>query len=544
MAVIQDSGSRAARPRLRRLDIRGFRGLESISLELSAATCIIGPISSGKSAVADAIRMLFHSGRGAGSLRLSEWDFSRSQLADDELLFDVKALLGPIDNDADESPADLLDLIEYCDEETLEPSLEPSPASMKAVQLGFQGKWSPSEGTFSYEHYSPKLSRPGELRRVRTDTRDWLGVNVIGAGRSFWNELAPHSHSSFHRLLVAADADIPGAAQLVADALGGAGARLSRQQGFTQSLSRLETRLTETTGTDRLGLRLGAGLSSRMGALSKLSLVTETDSPLELEGSGTASAAILSALLEVGGLGVVIVDAPEASLPPTLQRSLVAKLISEADQSIVITHSPSIISLFDPEEIIVLRGSKKPLVLKTELDNMSSAGQLRRFWRSRPDFMACLTGKWALLVEGPSDLITYGRVLEHVSRSEKDMADLLGMWMLDGGGTDAVHLLKFLERCGVRTCMILDGDKEGGELRNFQMAASRVVQLPDGKDLEDLLLECTDDGTLRSRIEALRTKKAETLEHVAVASQILESGDPEPFVLLFRRILQAIHQGS
>jgi putative ATP-dependent endonuclease of OLD family len=531
--------------RLISLSIERFRRFDRVQLRFPQRLCILGGLSSGKTTLADAIRILFHPGRGAGRLRLNEWDFfDREPAAGERATFDIQGLVGPLSKNLVGAPPFILDLLEYADEETLQPTESPQPSTSRVVRLGVRGYWDPQEGTLEYDHYSPKLSIGDSLVSIPANARAWFGVSVIGSRRVFREELSPHSRSSIARLLEARGARLPEVSRAFASLLGNAGGEVSKRADVGSVLEQLDRRLSGLVGSNDLGLQFGVGVSSSGSALTHLSLLTETGLPLELEGGGISSAAVLAALLELAGSGVLVIDSPETSLPPPVQRAAIGRVLSEERQVLVTTHSPSVTSLFTPDEILVLRNPGTPVLLRDLLSKISSAGQLRKFWRTRPGYLAALSGTWTLIVEGAGDAVVYERMLTEVARREGTFADLLGFWILDGGGTDSTHLLEFLRECGVLTCALVDGDKKGRELQNFVRASSVLVTLEPGEDLESLLSSCTTDPQLGARIGRLKANKGNIEEYMVITDEIISDGHFEPFVALFTKVLTSVQEFS
>lgn len=79
--------------RIRRVDIRGFRGVRELSLAPGPRTVILGPNNAGKSTILEALDLLLHSGRGRSRPQPSEIDYFGR---DPSRGFQVEAVLGDL----------------------------------------------------------------------------------------------------------------------------------------------------------------------------------------------------------------------------------------------------------------------------------------------------------------------------------------------------------------------------------------------------------------------------------------------------------------
>jgi len=131
------------------------------------------------------------------------------------------------------------------------------------------------------------------------------------------------------------------------------------------------------------------------------------DVPLRLSGAGREEAAHLSLLL-AGDLDVVLLDEPATNLSPAAQATVLGALRARATvgrQTIVITHSPSLVPLDGPADLRhVLRMTRGPAgqTRAHRLRGTTSGTVLTRTLRLNK-VREALFANGVLLVEGPSD---------------------------------------------------------------------------------------------------------------------------------------------
>jgi len=121
----------------------------------------------------------------------------------------------------------------------------------------------------------------------------------------------------------------------------------------------------------------------------------------------TSAMAIFDALPK--DANILAIDEPEAHLHPSSQRSLAKMLKQMTGQKIIVTHSPTIASSFEPDEIVVIRADG--IAAQPERGFLNEeASMVARWWVGRR--LEPLTAAIVIAVEGPSDRIIVNRVAD------------------------------------------------------------------------------------------------------------------------------------
>ena len=127
---------------------------------------------------------------------------------------------------------------------------------------------------------------------------------------------------------------------------------------------------------------------------------------IERQSSGLAQLAVFVVALRVAATrsAIVIVDEPETSLHPHAQRSLASAIQRESHQSIIATHSSSVLSRADVRNVVRLKReggnveAKRPSTLSA-----NDATKLARY--ATPETAEAFFARTVIFAEGPSDYL-------------------------------------------------------------------------------------------------------------------------------------------
>ncbi|MFI4993111.1 MAG: ATP-dependent endonuclease [Solirubrobacterales bacterium] len=190
--------------------------------------------------------------------------------------------------------------------------------------------------------------------------------------------------------------------------------------------------------------------------------------PLQFSGAGRWEALVLSTALTGDGT-VTILDEPAINLHPTLQRRLLQTIREGSSQTLLITHSPSLVPAgrqAEIEQIVRLTRDKQRTTLHRarfdqafgrEADTLAS--KIRQIMLGSTDVRALLFANAALLVEGDTEFGALDIWLSRVASEEGILSpyDLnLVIAAADGDGAFGTYA-SYLDMFGVPWAILSDG---------------------------------------------------------------------------------------
>ena len=340
--------------RITRIEIRNFRSIRHLIVDLGETTVFVGPNNAGKTAILDALRIALTRRWGQRGTGFSEYDIHLAIDADDPkmssgVIIDLRSKESKPGEWAAAISEDLADIIQV-DLNT----------NRRSVALRTRYVWSEDTGAYepSWEFLDakrePLVGR--SARRVNLD-RFWryLPVFYLGALRDVGDEFSPRSQF-WGRLLKALEipAGLESRALRVLDLLN---RRLLKADTRLRKIAKTLSATTGISARDREG-----SLDLRMVPLKIWDLISraeiilrnEPDSPwlpLRRQGQGIQSLSIvflfqafvdhvLRELYEPDSEPVLALEEPETHLHPQAARTLWRHVQALAGQKIVTTHSP------------------------------------------------------------------------------------------------------------------------------------------------------------------------------------------------------------
>ena len=340
--------------RVTRIEIRNFRSIRHLAVDLSETTVFVGPNNAGKTAILDALRIALTRRWGQRGTGFTEYDVHLADDASDPKKSDgVSIELHAEESESGEWPdavAADLDQIVQLDMNT----------GLRSIVLQTRCKWNEDSGSFepSWEFLNVKrepLAGRG-ARRVNLD-RFWryLPVFYLGALRDVGDEFSPRSQF-WGRLLKALEipAGLESRALRVLDLL---------NRRLLEADPRLKNIAETLSGATSIAVRDGGGgLGLRMVPLKTWDLLSKAEIilrnapdqpwlPLRLQGQGIQSLSViflfqafvehlLRELYEQDSEPVLALEEPETHLHPQAARTLWAHVAALPGQKIVTTHSP------------------------------------------------------------------------------------------------------------------------------------------------------------------------------------------------------------
>ena len=340
--------------RVTRIEIRNFRSIKHLVVDLGETTVFVGPNNAGKTAILDALRIALTRRWGQRGTGFTEYDVHLAHDTDDpKTSAGVSIEIHVKESERDEWPNAVKEDLAHIVQLDLN-------TEIRSIVLRTRCAWNEDSGSFepSWEFLNVKrepLAGQG-ARRLNLD-RFWryLPVFYLGALRDIGDEFSPRSQF-WGRLLKALEipAGLESRAQRVLDLLN---RRLLKADPRLQDIAETLSRVTRIAARDRDG-----GLHLRMLPLKTWDLLSKAEIilrnapdqpwlPLRRQGQGIQSLSViflfqafvdhlLHELYEEGSEPVLALEEPETHLHPQAARTLWAHVDKLPGQKIITTHSP------------------------------------------------------------------------------------------------------------------------------------------------------------------------------------------------------------
>jgi hypothetical protein len=401
-----------------------------------------------------------------------------------------------------------------------------------SLAIGFRAEWNVNEeeantlcGFPDHGWKAASREQRDALRVVWLPAyRDPARLLQMGANRGFWAKL-------FATMNI--DASIHKAIQEVETAL--------KTFTGTQDMGTLLGQLRDALATlipevDKQAFSLGfQGSSSERDLLGEFEVLVSHGGPslpIQKQSNGLIQLAVFVFALKVianDPKAILLVDEPEISLHPQAQRSLSTACRKLPNQSIIATHSPSILDRADMRGVVRLHGSKGAVTVARAagLSN-DEASRLARFVNPLTA-EACFARK-VVLVEGYSDRVA---LLHLANRLNRDLdAEGVSIIAMDGGGAVGTYLRLFGQTgLKLKVLGLCDEDQEANWLSQLQKAGigatDRVSMKAAGfmvcvKDLEQEFVRALG----LTSAQAITTSEGEAASFTAFQKQPAHSTAP------------------
>jgi putative ATP-dependent endonuclease of the OLD family len=154
--------------------------------------------------------------------------------------------------------------------------------------------------------------------------------------------------------------------------------------------------------------------------------------------------ALLPYIADLRGSGSVIfaMEEPEIALPPHAQRRMVDFVTKTMGQTIVTSHSPYVIELFGPQEIVVLNRDDAGTLTSCAID-LGDDIKPKKYREQGRQFAEAVLANAVLVVEGGTEVALYHAVADVLDASNApgyQHPDLAGLTIFDAGGDRAVPM--------------------------------------------------------------------------------------------------------
>ena len=193
----------------------------------------------------------------------------------------------------------------------------------------------------------------------------------------------------------------------------------------------LSSSMPRTIAADDLAVRTAADpAESVLGNVSMYMTRGDTFVPLSEQSDGLRQLISMTLFdLAEGAANVIAIDEPEIHLHPTSQRTVAELLTRDANQKILVTHSPYIVQRFSPSQVVAVRPDGTCHQIDASRFTVEERDQAH--WWS-PRMLEALTARFVIIVEGVADRI----VVEDAARVRGTHLDRIGAVVFELGGAE------------------------------------------------------------------------------------------------------------
>jgi len=500
-----------------KLEIYGFRGIKSATIHFQPHTVLLGPNAVGKSAIVDALGLVF--GRERLVRQIGDHDFYGSSPSPESRIKIIATITGfPKDdielnqlwfNTKDGAVAFWWDP-DVCDikyEEDLE-------GCKLCCKIAFVARF--DEETLEYEtirYFYDGDTDPFEdpnLRRLKGRHLKELGFFLLPSNRT-WDRVLSFASDLFKKVLKFQEA-MPGKAiSELKEWLKKPGKRIEEDSHLKSIIDRVNSELSGFIGKEEAVLQFLPTTGDVDGVLQALFPYlkgkADVNLPLGRHGSGVISLQTLLLLFEFGRARskrgenfILVTEEPELHLHPGHHRRLVSRIRGVSNQSITTTHSPEVVAYYKPEEIFILKNedgdlSSVPLLRPSESIPDQNA-LLRLFTIYRAEICNALMNRIVLIPEGITEFMWFNSLLRSCVTAEgwkesDDKKTPQTIAIMPTQNSHVVTTYDYFQTYVEHLAPIVDGDDAGNEYVKSLKKASKtpkiIFQLPDDWSVENLI---------------------------------------------------------
>lgn len=477
--------------RLTRVKVENHSRLQDLELEVRQHMVLIGPNDVGKSSLLRCLDLLLGASTGQLYNQITPEDLRESGRP-----FVVEAdLCGFSDTEQELFP----------DEITVDPNGEKEQTLTIRLDASFD-----DNETLSITRTAPNKNTGRQISRNQLQAIGWTLLNANDRARN----MSDDRHSLFDDVLAGVElgdeqADFDGLIDAIRGQLQSSNVLTKLRERMSEQLS---TALPERVAQNDLTFVPGAAADNNV--LDGVRLHVNNKSISEQSDGKRAIYAIALYDLISNGANVVAIDEPEIHLHPSSQRSLARLLKNGRNQKIIATHSPDIVSAFDPECIVSVKAHGK--VIQPAQGLLNNDQRLILTWWVK-DKLEPLTARHIIFVEGISDRIVLERVAELTGRE----LDRLGVTIMEVGGCKNMkHVWSLFGADGfdIPTSILIDEDAVPDVPKYLNIQQDEFEQnsvWASLKDLEDEYVQALDRNTFVSELLSsgmFETKKQQELK--------------------------------
>lgn len=498
------------------LEIDGFRGIKSAKLQFQPHTVLLGPNAVGKSAIVDALGLLF--GRERLVRPIGDHDFFGSSPQPESRIKIIATISGFKQNNPDLTPQWFNQkdggIPLWWNPVTGDVSCEMKDKLQLCCQIAFSARF--DEDTLEYEtarYFYDGEGDPFEdsnIRRLRSLHLKELGFFLLPSNRT-WDRVISFASDLFKKVLKLQES-MPGKAiKEIKEWLKSPPIRLEDDDQLKSIIQRVNDELSGFIGKEESVLQFFPTTGDVDGIMQALFPYLrgkkDTELPLGRHGSGIISLQTLLLLFEFGRARnkrgenfILATEEPELHLHPGHHRRLVGRIRGVSNQSITTTHSPEVVAYFKPEEITILRnnsGNLEAVPLLSKKGTIPEKNALMRLYTIyRSEICNALMHRIVLTPEGLTEFRWFNSLLRACVTAEgwnetDDSKTPQALAMLPTQDSHVVATYEKFQPYIECLIPIVDGDKAGGDyvksLLKLTTPPSIIIQLPEDCAIEALI---------------------------------------------------------
>jgi hypothetical protein len=500
------------------IEIRNFRGIRTGRVHFDPFTVLIGANNAGKTTITEALALLL--GRDRLIRSLTEHDFFGSTPQPRDRIFIIATIIG-FSPETQEHHHDWFRMgrgvAKWHDPATraLHPTKTADTLNL-ACQLAFSARFDRETLEVETVRYfyddaadiDPFDENSG-VTPVPSQLIKELGFFLVPANRT-WDRMISFSSELFRRAVSYAGGNPADAVLAERDRLRAPEQPMELDPKLTTLVEAVNADIARLFGRpSQLKLRLTSTDSDGVldAVVPHFVEGAEVPLPSRRHGSGLLSLQTLILLIRFGNLRIarneaflMVIEEPELHVPPPLQRKLLHLMQSLATQAIITTHSPTVASVLDPHQLVLVvnRGGElqaKPL-LAAPLAHDASSPERGLFLSDREATVSAIMHPCVLIPEGKFDagwLRLFARIADldpalHASTGPNFTHEVGVIPTKDARIADTYGHLQTVHPSLV--CLV-DGDQSGRDYVKTLVALPFppriIIQWPDGWSMEQVV---------------------------------------------------------